>query len=429
MLRSMFAGVSGLRSHQTMMDVVGNNIANVNTVGYKSSRATFQDALAQVVRGASTLSDARGGTNPMQVGLGAQVASIDLVLGQGSVQLTGRSTDLAIQGEGYFVTSIGGQQLYTRAGALTVDGGGGLVGPSGGRIMGWMADGNGAIDSQQPVEELVLPTGQIIEPVPTSEIVVGGNLPASAPANTGTAAAPVPANSVVNTSITVYDTLGQPQEMSFRFSKTATANEWELYRTSGPGTGGGPVLVPGGPLTFDVDGTLLTPAPGVLTMSFAAGDFPGAGAQDIDLVLNRAGEELVQFGDTATAMSRSQDGVEMGFMRGFEFGTDGTITGRFSNGTSLVLGAIAVATFNNPAGLSRQGENIYGTSPNSGIAFVGRPGDGDAGVLAPGSLEMSNVDLANEFTNLIIAQRGFQANSRSITASDEILADIVNLKR
>jgi flagellar hook protein FlgE len=239
-------------------------------------------------------------------------------------------------------------------------------------------------------------------------LVIGGNLPAAAAVG-----------EEVNTSITVFDAQGIAYSLALRMTKTA-ANEWDVIADPD----GTPVTV--GALEFDaVDGTLTLPASGILTL--AAGDSPTGAA--IDLTFNSTGIEIVQYGDSTTAEARSQDGNEMGFLRGFDFGTDGSITGRFSNGQTKVLGVIAVATFTNPGGLQRQGESMFTETLNSGGALVARPGEGDGGQLAPGSLEMSNVELAQEFTNLIIAQRGFQANARSIAAIDELLADIVNLKR
>lgn len=406
MLRSMYAGVSGLRSHQTMMDVIGNNIANVNTTGFKSSRATFQEALNQTLRGAAGTGAARAGTNAMQIGLGSQVASIDGVFTQGSTQMTGRSGDLAIQGEGFFVVGQGNERLYTRAGGFGFDESGYLATPGGARLQGWMADATGAINTNGAIGDLRLPMGQTIAPVATGLIELAGNLPADAVDG-----------DAINTSITVYDSKGEAHDIALSMTRTATDNEWTI-EASLAGTALGSTTA-----TFDTEGQLLaTQQPLTLT-----GVDYGNGSTVQDVVVDVAG--LVQFGGSPTAEARGQDGAAMGFLRGFEFGSDGTITGRFSNGETELLGMVAVATFNNPAGLGRQGESLYTVSANSGEPIVGRPGTGDAGALAPGSLEMSNVDLAQEFTNLIIAQRGFQANSRGITASDELLQELVNLKR
>jgi flagellar hook protein FlgE len=414
MLRSMFAAVSGLRSHQTMMDVVGNNIANVNTTGFKASRATFQEAMAQTLRGASAAGEALAGTNAMQIGLGSQVASVDGVFTQGSTQMTGRTGDLAIQGEGFFVVNKGAESFYTRAGSFNFDEAGYLATPTGARLQGWMVDETtGRINENGPVGDLQLPMGQIINPTATEKVSFAGNLPKD-----------LEVGKSVTTSITLYDREGQARDLSVTFTRDTIAptetdsDEWSL--------------------TVELDGNDVTPTAnglefvqGALTVPAPVDDqntFTLAGVLDgEDVTLNLT--DLVQFGGEATAEAREQDGAAMGFLRGFEFGQDGTITGRFSNGETATLGRVALATFNNPGGLVREGESLFAGSPNSGEAIIGAPGGGDAGTLAPGALEMSNVDLAQEFTNLIIAQRGFQANSRGITASDELLQELVNLKR
>lgn len=413
MLRSMFAAVSGLRSHQTMMDVVGNNIANVNTAGFKSSRVTFQEALIQVLRGASRAAPAQAGTNPLQTGLGTTVAAVDGVFTQGASQVTGRSTDLAIQGDGFFVVERGGDTLYTRSGAFSFDELGNLTTPTGQRVQGWLADpATNAIDYNAPLTDVVLPIGQINEPLATTTIDIGGNLPADGAVG-----------ETVNTSITVYDSLGNPQDVAVAFEKTAD-NAWDLTVTYPAGT---TPATSTSSITFDTDGTLLTPASGDET--FTGVQFPG-GPDPQDLTLKFDGPSpLVQFGGTATAEATSQDGSAIGYLRDFNVGADGTISGRFSNGLTKVLGAVAVATFNNPGGLVREGESTFSVSVNSGQPLVGQPGSGNRGLLTAGALEMSNVDLAQEFTNLIIAQRGFQANSRGISTSDEMLQELVNLKR
>jgi flagellar hook protein FlgE len=408
MLRSMFAAVSGLRAHQTMMDVVGNNIANVNTTGFKSSRATFQEALAQTLRGASGTGEALAGTNPMQIGVGSQVASVDGVFTQGSIQTTGRTGDLAIQGDGFFVVGQGAEQFYTRAGGFGFDENGYLSTPGGARLQGWMADAaTGDINTNGPIGAIRLPMGQTIAPDATDEIELAGNLPADSPEDDTYA---------VNTSITVYDAQGKAHDVAFSMTRTADVGGEDTW-TVEYSTDGGTTWAGGTPnaISFDGDGELTTAGPIQITGP--------DGPIDVDI------DGLVQYGGSPTAEARSQDGTAMGFLRSFEFGSDGSVTGRFSNGETQVLGMVGLATFNNPAGLSREGESLFAVSANSGEPIVGAPGTGDAGSVAPGSLEMSNVDLAQEFTNLIIAQRGFQANSRGITASDELLQELVNLKR
>lgn len=405
MLRSMFAGISGLRGHQTMMDVVSNNISNVNTTGYKQSRATFQEALVQTMRGAAGAGEAQGGVNPYQLGLGANVAGVDTVFSQGSTQTTGRNTDLAINGEGFFAVERDGQVQYTRAGAFNLDEAGSLVNAGGGRVLGYGLDANGEVDPAAAPGPLELPMGQTIDPDVTEQVRAGGNLDAAA--DVGAAH---------NSSITVYDSQGVGHELALRWEKTG-GNAWDLTATAPDGTAQTYAL------TFDGEGALTSP--GELNFTFDPAD-----ADPVALTLDLAGNTpLTQYEGSFTAEARGQDGAPMGFLRGFEFGADGTVTGRFSNGESEVLGAVAVATFDNPGGLEREGESMYAATVNSGQPIVGLPAQGGVGTITPGALEMSNVDLAQEFTNLIIAQRGFQANSRTITTSDELLQELVQMKR
>lgn len=413
MMRSMFAGIAGLRAHQTMMDVVGNNIANVNTAGFKSSQVTFQESLTQLMRGAGD------GTNPMQLGLGVKVASIDGVFTQGATQVTGRSTDLSIQGDGFFVMQQGQQRLYSRAGNFSIDGKGNL-GANGFGLMGWDVDpATGNLDTSKPIAPITLPLGDVVEPRATSTMEIGANLTADAVAG-----------DTVPTSIVVYDSLGKAHEVAVTFTKTATDNQWDVTATVA-GTTGSPTMTPAS-LTFDgATGKLTAPTPepdGSILINLAGATPPGANEIQIAINLNGA-TPLVQFGGDSTADAFKQNGQAIGNLRGFAISDDGTITGQYSNGETKLLGAVATAAFANPSGLVRVGNSMYSTSTNSGDPLVGLPGTSSRGSLTAGALEMSNVDLAQEFTNLIIAQRGFQANSRVITASDELLSDLVNLKR
>ncbi len=424
-LRSMFSGVSGLRAHQTMMDVVSNNIANVNPAGFKASRVTFQEAISQVLRGSSGGSDVvRAGINPVQLGLGVNVAAIDGVFSQGATQLTGRTTDMAIQGEGYFVMDVRGEQMYTRAGAFNLDQGGRLVGSGGSVVQGWLADENGVVDVNRSIEDIVLPAGQTIDPITTTELEIGGNLPV----------ADVTGESVT-TSITVFDSLGEPQRMSVSFTNTGT-NTWDV-QASYVDASGTVVNSPAAPVevTFDVNGQLATvggttvDAANPAEIALTGIDFGnGSDLQDVTVKLD-GDVPAVQFGGPSTIEAREQDGQPIGHLRGFTFGNDGVITGQFSNGEAKTLGFLALATFNNPGGMRREGDSFFSGTGNSGVPLLGPPGDNASGLITAGALEMSNVDLAQEFTNLIIAQRGFQANSRAITTSDEVLSELVNLKR
>jgi flagellar hook protein FlgE len=402
MMRSMFAAVAGLRAHQTMMDVVGNNIANVNTVGYKTSGVTFQEALSQTMRGAGQ------GINPMQVGLGAKLASIDPVFTQGGTQTTGRSTDVAIQGDGFFIVQNGDERVYTRAGKLDVDAGGNLVGSGGYKVLGWTADAAGKVDYTRSVSSITVPVGQVAKPAPTTGVTVAGNLSADAAVGDS-----------ISKSIVVYDSLGQDHEVALEFTKTA-ANTWGVTA----GVDGTDYTLTPSTLTFASDGTLSSTNPIVFS------GYTPSGADPMTFDIDFGGQSpLVQFGGPSSAEGFRKDGRAIGVLRGFSISDDGSITGQFSNGQTLTLGAIATASFANPSGLVRTGNSNYSSTVNSGEALIGQPGSGNRGSLTAGALEMSNVDLAQEFTNLIIAQRGFQANSRVVTASDELLSDLVNLKR
>jgi flagellar hook protein FlgE len=411
MLRSMFSAISGLRAHQTKMDVTGNNIANVNTVGFKASQTVFQDTLSQVIRAGGAPAADRGGTNPAQVGLGVKVAATTTNWTQGATQSTGRSTDFMIEGDGFFVTRSGTENLYTRAGSFDFDGEGKLVTPNGGVLQGWMANAAGVVNSNGPTGDLTVPYGQIVNPKQTTTGALGGNLPAGAA--TGT---------TYQTGVTMYDSQGVEQKVFYNFTKAAAANTWTLDITHDNGT----ALVTGATVAFNAAGALTTPAaPGTIApFTPPAATFPSwTGPVTVDVAA------LTQFGGASTVTATDQNGYELGSLQSFQLGNDGTIMGVYSNGLRQPLGQLALASFNNPSGLEKAGSSTFRVGVNSGDAAVGLAGVGGRGVLNSGALEMSNVDLAEEFTGLIVAQRGFQANSRVITSSDEILQDLVNLKR
>jgi flagellar hook protein FlgE len=416
MLRSMFSAISGLRAHQTKMDVTGNNIANVNTVGFKGSQTVFQDTLSQVIRAGGAPAADRGGTNPAQVGLGVKVAAITTNWTQGATQSTGRSTDFMIEGDGFFVTRSGTEELYTRAGSFDFDGSGKLVTPDGSVLRGWMAQPDGTVNPNGPVEDLSVPYGQLVNPVQTTSGSVIGNIPSET----------LPGDSL-QTGITMYDSQGVPQKVFYNFTKDNSTppvpDTWTLDIVHADGT----VLLSGEAVEFDTSGKLTTPDPTDPT-TFPTFTPPAAyaswsGPVTIDL------SAMTQFGGSNTMTAPKQDGFALGSLQSFQLGNDGTIMGVYSNGLRQPLGRLALASFNNPGGLEKAGNSSFRVGDNSGVAQVGVAGQGGRGVLNSGALEMSNVDLAEEFTGLIVAQRGFQANSRVITSSDEILQDLVNLKR
>jgi flagellar hook protein FlgE len=414
MMRSMFAGVSGLRAHQTMMDVVGNNVANINTVGFKSSRVLFTEALSQVLQGGTSgTGQATGGVSPRQVGLGVNVAGINPLYTEGSTQLTGNPTDVSIQGDGFFAVKLAGETLYTRAGAFHFDEAGFLVDQAGAIVQGWMADSAGAVNTGTPVANMRVPVGQTIDPVATTQVSLRGNLSSAtevgAPGTT--------------TAIDVIDAVGQAHRLSFTFEKTGV-NAWTLTGTDADGNDLGSVA-----LTFDPDsGQLLTPTDPP-TFSFAP---DGAAAMDISIDLGTAVDgdsHTTQFGSSTDIQATDQNGTAAGTLRSFAIGADGSLSGVYSNGAQKTLGVVGLANFADPTGLIAAGGGHLRESSSSGPALVGLAGVGGRGALEAGTLEMSNVELAQEFTNLILAQRGFQASSRIITTSDEMIQDLVNIKR
>ncbi|MGY1708634.1 flagellar hook protein FlgE [Geodermatophilus sp. SYSU D00758] len=401
MLRSMFSAISGLRAHQTKMDVTGNNIANVNTVGYKSQSTVFEDTLSQMMRAGGAPTEARGGTNPAQVGLGVKLGGISTNWTQGATQTTGRSTDFMVEGDGFFVVQAGTQQLFTRAGSFSFDSAGNLVTASGAVLQGWSADADGVVNPNGPIGDLAIPYGQGTAPRRTGNGSVEGNLSASAPVGTA-----------VETAITMFDDLGREVPVTYAYRKTAD-NTWGLTVTARGTT------VHTSSVTFDgVSGALSSASPVTLT------GIPGlTGSVSVDL------STITQYGSPTDVSADDQDGYGAGTLESFSLGSDGTVTGMFSNGERKVLGQLALAAFDNPSGLEKAGSSMFRAANNSGLPDIGQAGAGGRGALTAGALEMSNVDLAEEFTGLIVAQRGFQANSRVITSSDEILQDLVNLKR
>ena len=401
MLRSLFSGISGLRAHQTMLDVTGNNIANVNTAGFKSSQVQFQDTLSQVLSNAGAAQPGIGGTNPAQVGLGVKVAGVTTNFQQGASQLTNRQTDMMISGDGFFVVEKGGEQLYSRAGAFSFDALGQLVTPDGGMVQGWAADGTGNIDLNSPLTALRLPVSTLMGAEATTGSTFEGNLPYDAAVGT-----------TLNRQVDVFDGTGAPHSMNLGFTRTATG--WNIA-----GSVAGTTSTQTGTVTFNTDGSLNA----IAFAAIPADAVVGTQAITVDLT------KLTSFAGLETVTAADQNGRAAGGLQSFAINSDGTLLGSFSNGLKQAIGRVAIGNFGNPSGLEKSGSSLYRPTVNSGDAQVGAAGSGGRGVLSGGSLEMSNVDLSAEFTNLIVAQRGFQANSRVITTSDEVLQELVNLKR
>jgi flagellar hook protein FlgE len=413
MIRAMSSALSGLRNHQLMLDVVGNDIANVSTVGFKGSSTIFSDVLSQTLSGAGSPTPTLGGTNPAQVGLGSRLAGTIQSFSQGSLERTGRSSDLAIQGDGFFVVKdTSGSPLYTRAGGFTLDANGGFTTPDGMKVQGWQADSSGKIDLTQPAGSIQINVGATVSPVQTGKVSMTGNLSADAALNA--------TNTVT---VTSYDQQGVAVPINITFTKT-NPNEWTASATFGASLT--PITLSNNVLTFDGTGELTAPAGH--SIDIAGGSIPGfANAMSFDLGAAGSQGRVTQYAGKGTVNISNQDGSPQGTLQSYSISQDGVIVGNYSNGQAKSVGQLAMAVFANPEGLERVG-GAWKSSANSGTAQVGQAGAGGRGLLAAGNLEMSNVDLAEEFTRLIVAQRGFQGNARVITTSDEVLQEVVNLK-
>lgn len=442
MMRSMFSGVSGLKTHQMKMDIIGNNISNVNTVGYKASRATFQEVFSQTMRGASAPDSqtGRGGTNPMQIGLGTGVATVDLLYTRGSVQRTDNVTDLSVEGDGLFIVKAGntGSFNFTRAGNFNVDKQGNLVAANGANVYGWMKnsddplnpgskvfDTNGSIEPINIYSDAYTGNKKIIKPMATDSCTITGNLDLKA--------TNVPADAV-SVPITVFDEYGKEYKAQAVFQKSAVAHTWNWTVQDT----GAPAKFPlqTGTAVFDT-----TPGNVGRIASITGGAAVAGYPTKADITLTPADTtvppmkvrfdfgKLTEYDAENSAKVFNVNGYSTGTLTTYNIGSDGTITGIYSNGQQQPLGLIGLASFDNPAGLQKVGENMFIATTNSGD-FKGalKPGAA-AGTINPGTLEMSNVDLSKEFTEMITTQRGFQANSRIITTSDQILEELVNMKR
>jgi flagellar hook protein FlgE len=424
MWQAMLSGVASLKAHQQKMNVIGNNIANINTTGFKSSRVHFQDLMAQTFRAASRPSNVLGGVNPMQVGLGVKVGAIDVHTLQGALEMTGRSTDLAIQGNGYFMLTNGRDVHYSRDGAFGLDSSGFLVHRgTGWKVLGWMADAGGRIDTNQPINAssvLQFPVGSQAAVRQTSVVQYTGNLNANAP-STQTYAA----------TVRVYDALGGAHDVTITFTNRQTpplgtppagaVSSWEWSATVGSTPVGDYTTGTNTRLYFNGRGELVGATTQQITITPTNGAPPFTVNLDLSQITSLAAESIVQ--------PVYQDGFPPGTLQEFTIGIDGTIQGVFSNGLSRPMGRIALSLFANPAGLFRLGNNMWRVTDNSGLPQIGAPTTGGLGEINAGYLEQSNVDLGSEFADMIVTQRGFQANTRIVSVVDELLADVVNMKR
>jgi flagellar hook protein FlgE len=427
MMRSLYSGVSGLTVHQTQMDVIGNNIANINTIGYKSSSAQFSDVFSQTVQSATGVTDNSGGTNAVQIGLGVSLASISLDMTDGAAQTTYNTLDLQIDGDGFFVVSDATGNYFTRAGAFSIDEAGNLVNSDGMYVMGWYPDETGTSIEQTDVQKLqILEADNLyIEPSYTEDITMSGNIDATD-------------DDIISGdytfSVTLYDSLGYPYTADFTLSDTGTDNQYLLSLPASSITDSDSATITNDAvsavITFDPStGQVTSSVPTDVSIDNISTDFSEFADISIDI------SSLTMFSGSTTvgAVAGDSDGLgagnEYGTMTGYDIGTDGQILGTYTNGETKLLGQIVVASFTNPSGLEKVGGSLFAETSNSGeFDGIGVDITSSGGSLNSGALEMSNVDLASEFTEMIITQRGYQACSKVITTSDELLQELVNLK-
>lgn len=420
MNNALSSAVTGLSNFQKALDVVANNIANVNTAGFKASKINFQEMLSTTIRPAAGPNPALGGTNAVQVGLGSSIGSIDSILTQGTLEVTGNETDLAITGDGYFVVGDDSMDAYSRNGHFSMDASGNIVDDGGRSLKGWQADLSGAIDNTSSLVPIKIPLGDSMTAQATTMAKFVGNLDGSQAVY---AAGPPPSGGAYTTQVTVYDSLGQDYRLDITFTKAAApvgaAAAWD-WNASLAGTPLG-----NGQIAFNATGTVdsALSTPGVVAMTPANGANPLSISPDFSTMT-----QLVTAG-TYTVAPQTQDGFPAGNLTGYTIGRDGLIVGQYSNALTKNLGQVALAHFNNPQGLQHTSSGLVVETANSGRPQLGAPGSPPLGEITSSALEMSNVDLSTEFTRLITAQRAFQANSKVITTMDEVLNEVSNLRR
>ncbi len=558
LLNSLFSGVSGLRNHQAMMDVIGNNIANVNTIGYKGSRVTFSDTFNQLIKSGTNAKKGTGGTNSMQVGLGMKINSIDRNWNQGTFERTGITTDLALQGPGLFVLKSNGSQIYSRAGAFIFDAEGQLVNPQNGAIVqGKVANGLGEIPAGNATQDIKIDKNLKLPAVATQNIVWGGNLESGSATkrtdivemsgnyknddsvahatedeqtytiygldgteyqlktsydSTAYSAGPPETNAdytlnyeildkngnalstpvsgtqaltfdstsnknttaaliltgdgnninfelnfnglsrnsaptsvstkidkneeaeIVNGTVTIYDSLGSAHSLSIQYTHI-DSNAWS-WKIEDPSTGTIVNASPNessGTILFKPDGTIDQIKQGnTLVSSLPEIQFTpesGADAMKVKLNFGSGTNGITQTSLGSQVQALSQDGSSAASLANLNVDQYGNIVGIFTNGSSQTLAQVMVATFTNLNGLTSIGDNMYQVSANAGDPRISTPGTESSTTIQSGALEQSNVDLTEEFTKMIVSQRGFQANARVVTTADALLQEITNLIR
>jgi flagellar hook protein FlgE len=434
---SLYTGLSGLKAHSAAIDVIGNNLANVNTVGFKSARASFADVFN------ASQASVRGSGSVSQVGMGVQMTLAQQLFSQGSLQQTSSQTDMAIQGKGFFLLRGGDDRaVFSRAGNFSFDAEGYLVNPGGMKVQGYTErNAAGDIEASGEPRDIQIPVGLKAPPEATSYFRPHLNLNANAEVD-DPATASVDEAETFSTSISVYDSLGKDHDVTLVFTPiddTGNGNvdrwTWEARVPRSdvdvPTAPGDPeyYVLDSGDITFDGDGNLTGPA-GNVPLSIPAWS-NGASAQTVEWqVAGPSGDTVITGYSAPSALdSLSQDGFSVGRLDTLAVSENGVIEGVFTNGQTLALAQVALATFNNPEGLFRRGDNTYIASNGAGPAAIGGAQTGGRGSLVSGSLELSNVDITEQFTDLIVVERGYQSNSRMITTADDVLQETLSIKR
>jgi len=399
--------LTGLESSSTALNTIANNLSNMNTTAFKSQDVSFSDLFYQQI-GSS------GSGDPLELGAGTQVAATSTDFTEGSINSTGNATDVALDGNGFFVLQDGGSTLYTRDGSFALSSTGALTSQAGLQVMGYPAV-NGVVNTNAPLTPIQIPVGQVEQPAATGNFSMTANLDASAAVGTS-----VPAQ------ITLYDSLGVSHAATVNFTKTG-ANTWDysVSLPAGDATGGANLT---GTLTFDSNGNLTAPAANVAGISFTG---LADGASNMTLNWNLYGSNnqptLTQFSATSDVSATSQDGYTSGQYTGFTIDSNGLVSAKFSNGQSSSVGQLALANVTNAEGLQILGGNNYETTLASGSASIGVAGSGGLGALQDEALEQSNVNISTQFSDLIIAQQAYEASSKAVTTFDTVSQDTINM--
>lgn len=418
MFSSFSTALSALSAHTTAVDVVGNNLANLNTPGYKTSAVSFRDLVTQSIG---------AGLGETQVGFGTGRPFTTRQFTQGAIQTSTGVLDAAIQGDGFFVTKDAtGGLLYARAGNFKVNSNGVVMTMSGERVQGWVEDAVGNVNTNGAIGDIVLPVGTLKAPIASTQISFDLNLDASAAEGT-----------VFSAPIDVVDSLGFTHTVTAKFTKTDTANEWD-YSIVVPGADVGSTDPESelltGTLTFDSKGRLTSPGPPPATPDATVtltGLATEAAQMDLQWSLyNGVGAaRITQFNQQSAVSANAQNGSPASALTRIGIGDGGQLIAQYANGQQRVVGMVALAAIRNPESLIAVGNNNFQASAETALPAIGVSETGGRGKVIGGALEYSTVDIAREFTNLIVYQRGYQANSRVVTAVDELSQETINLKR